>query len=74
MDAFQDLYSGTIYEENKANSDECPQYCMNKEQISRCDALCECAYVREILQIVQEQLDEAKDAHPFPGKLSQDQV
>ncbi|MEE4252948.1 MAG: hypothetical protein V2I50_02785 [Desulfuromusa sp.] len=68
MEAFRDLYSGETYTENKANSEECPRYCLDERQLSRCDALCECAFAREILQIVQELLNEAKAAHQSPGK------
>jgi len=63
MGEFRDLYSGEVYQENKATLEGCPGYCLHKDQLSRCDALCECAYAREVLQIVQEQLSEAKMAH-----------
>ncbi len=74
MEEFRDLYSGEVYEENKANSEECPRYCMHEGQLARCDALCECAYVREILQIVKEQLNKAKAAYQSPTKLPQGKI
>ena len=49
---FIDLYSGNIYPERKTLSEECPRYCIDGKQLSRCDALCECAFVREIIQII----------------------
>jgi hypothetical protein len=50
---FKDLYSGEIHTERKTGSEECPRYCLDKEQLDRCDAMCECAFVREIIQIIQ---------------------
>ena len=57
---FADLYSGCRYPQSKALSQECPRYCVDKEQLARCDAYCECAYVREVLSIVKNRLDEAR--------------
>lgn len=50
---FKDLYSGTIYSERKTDTEVCPRYCFEKEQLDRCEALCECAFVREIIQIIK---------------------
>lgn len=52
VDDFRSLYNGPVYKENKALSEECPRFCVNEKQLARCDALCECAYVREIMQII----------------------
>jgi hypothetical protein len=60
MGIFSDLYSGETYKENKALSEECPRYCIDEEQLARCDALCECAFAREIMQIILERQKEAK--------------
>ena len=50
---FLDLYTGPRHVERKAQSKECPRYCMEKGQLDRCTVLCECAYVREVLQILK---------------------
>jgi hypothetical protein len=50
---FLELYKGKLYKERKTGTVECPGYCRKKEQLDRCDALCECAYVREIINIVE---------------------
>lgn len=50
---FADLYDGPIFTENKTGSDECPGYCLHKGELRSCPARCECAYVREILQLLQ---------------------
>jgi hypothetical protein len=50
-DLFADLYDGPIFKEPKTGTDECPQYCLNKDELRRCQAECECAYIREIIQL-----------------------
>lgn len=59
VDDFRSLYSGKYYRDNKALSEECPRYCMNEKQFVRCDALCECAFVREIMQTIVEKQKQA---------------
>lgn len=62
---FQDLYNGTIYRERKTESEECPRYCLKEKQLSRCAARCECAFAREIINIIRERQrgDESPVAH-----------
>ena len=50
---FSDLYDGPIYEEPLTNTGECPEYCLNKEDLRPCPAKCACAYVREVSQIIK---------------------
>jgi hypothetical protein len=50
---FSDLYSGPIFEKNMRGGDDCPGYCLNEKELKACPVECECAYVREILQIVR---------------------
>ena len=50
---FQDLYKGPIHQERLTGSEECPRYCLRKEELRPCPTKCECAYVREIVQIVK---------------------
>ncbi len=51
---FADLYTGEKYLEDKRGEADCPRYCFIKEELRRCEELCECAYVREILEIIQK--------------------
>ncbi len=51
---FKDLYDGPVFSERKTDSDQCPGYCNDREALDVCGAECECAYVREIMQIVRE--------------------
>ena len=53
VEEFEDLYGGPVYEERKTGTDECPQYCLHKEELARCPVRCECAFVREIIQLVR---------------------
>jgi len=50
---FQDLYDGPIFTESCAGSDVCPEYCLYEDELRPCPAECECAYVREIIQVVK---------------------
>ena len=51
---FLNLYSGKKYTERRTGEDDCPGYCLDKEQLNRCDALCECAFNREVIQIIKK--------------------
>lgn len=50
---FSDLYTGKKYRERKTEDADCPRYCFNKDELRRCEELCECAYVREIIEIIR---------------------
>lgn len=50
---FKDLYDGPIYASRATGTAECPEYCLHASELGACLAECECAYVREILQIVR---------------------
>jgi hypothetical protein len=52
VETFGDLYPGPIYAERKTGSEECPGYCLHSSNLKPCPARCECAYVREILQLL----------------------
>ena len=51
-DKFRDLYDGPVYTEPKTGSDECPGYCFDKDELRPCPVECECAYVREVLNVI----------------------
>ncbi|WP_419660102.1 hypothetical protein Dvar_04470 [Desulfosarcina variabilis str. Montpellier] len=50
---FLSLYSGRKYSERRTGEEGCPGYCLDKKQLNRCDAFCECAFNREIIQIIK---------------------
>ena len=53
---FSNLYDGPIFTKRETGSDECPEYCLHRDELRPCPVHCECAYVREILQIIKNWL------------------
>jgi len=51
---FMDLYSGPIYSEGLTGSEECPEHCLDKDNLEKCSAKCAYSHVREIIQIVKK--------------------
>ena len=49
---FLDLYSGERYTPNNVGKDDCPGYCLENGPLQRCDAVCEYAFVREVIQVI----------------------
>lgn len=54
VDEFTDLYDGPVYEERKTGGKDCPGHCLYKDNLEPCPAECECAYVREVMQIIRK--------------------
>ena len=50
---FADLYSGPVFQSKLDGTEECPNYCLYQQELGQCMAKCECAYVREIIQIIK---------------------
>lgn len=50
---FIDLYNGPVFDKRLTGTEECPGHCLHKENLERCPLKCECAYVRELLQILK---------------------
>lgn len=38
---------------NLRDTDKCSDYCLNKDDLRPCPVECECAYVREVIQIIK---------------------
>jgi hypothetical protein len=51
---FSDLHDGPIFVERLTGSEHCAGYCRQKNALNPCLAHCECAFVREILQVVRQ--------------------
>ncbi|HCE45867.1 MAG TPA: hypothetical protein DET40_20165 [Lentisphaeria bacterium] len=49
---FTDLYKGPVFKDNKKNTCECGGLCLHSEELSPCPVKCECAYVREVLLLI----------------------
>jgi hypothetical protein len=50
---FRNLYDGPVFAERLTGSESCPGYCVHEEILQSCNAKCECAYVRAVMQIVR---------------------
>ncbi len=51
-DDFRDLYDGPMFTEKLNGTDTCDGYCLHESDLRPCPAKCECAYVREIVQLI----------------------
>jgi hypothetical protein len=49
---FADLYAGPIFDSPQTGGEKCPGYCLRAEELRPCPARCECAFVREIVNLV----------------------
>ena len=54
VEAFADLYAGPIFQERLFKTETCPGYCLHHNELRPCPAKCECAYVREIMTLLQK--------------------
>ena len=52
VNKLRDLYTGPIYQTRKTGTDECPGYCLRQNELKTCPAQCECAWIRELIQVV----------------------
>lgn len=50
---FRDLYDGPVFTNSATGSEACPGYCLKQHELRRCGAQCECAYVREIIELIK---------------------
>lgn len=66
--AFLPLYSGKRYTGVRQLSKECPRYCLDRNQLQRCQVHCEYAFVREVSQIIKDRLQNTADLRSLPGK------
>jgi hypothetical protein len=52
---FVDLYQGPRYSERKKGTGQCEGLCMELYNLRLCKSKCECAYIREVLNIINKQ-------------------
>jgi len=50
---FRDLYDGPVFSQRLTKTEICPGHCLHYEDLQPCPSRCECAYVRQIIQIVR---------------------
>ena len=51
---FNGLYEGPIFNVHAKDAEKCPGYCLYKDNLKPCDVKCECAYVRNIIEIIKD--------------------
>jgi len=49
---FQEFYGGPMFTERLTGTEECQGSCLHEDDLRLCPAKCECAYVREVLQVI----------------------
>lgn len=54
VEGFSDLYNGPIYRERRTGSAECLGYCKKRDELRPCPVRCECAWVRELIQVINK--------------------
>jgi hypothetical protein len=50
---FVDLYEGPVFTTRPGESEDCPTYCLYRRELRPCAVECECAFVREIIQLIK---------------------
>lgn len=50
---FRTLRSGRIFRERATGTGACPGFCQHEHELEPCVARCECAFVRDVLQLVR---------------------
>ena len=58
---FRNLYDGPVFEKRRMGTDDCPEYCLHRGDLGPCLARCECAFVREIIQLIRSWPKHAED-------------
>ncbi len=51
---FSDLYEGPVFKKSQNGTKQCPGYCAKRDSTTPCPLQCECAYVREVIQIINQ--------------------
>ncbi len=51
---FMNLHTGPIHPLRRTGLSDCPGYCRDTEQLARCEAVCECAFVRDIIHVIKQ--------------------
>jgi|MTBAKMStandDraft_1061839.scaffolds.fasta_scaffold02877_5 hypothetical protein len=50
---FSHLYQGPVFKERATGTEECPGFCGKAGNLEPCTVECECAYIREVMQIIR---------------------
>jgi len=55
VNIFEDLYAGPVFAERATDTEDCPGHCKNEDALEPCTTRCECAFVRNILQLLRKE-------------------
>lgn len=61
VERFLDLNKGKPYLQRKTDMEGCPRYCLKENALDRCEEECECAFVREVIEIIAHMQKGRKD-------------
>jgi len=53
VEPFEGFYDGPVFSKRATGTEQCPEYCLHEENLIPCPAQCECAFVREIIQLIK---------------------
>lgn len=67
---FYDLNPGIQYSEKKNLTETCPRYCHTKENLEKCEAECECVFVRDLIHILQTIKHDGDEQHGSAPRLA----
>jgi hypothetical protein len=53
VSVFTHLYNGPIFTERLTGTEACPGHCIHENNLKPCPLKCECASIREIMQVIK---------------------
>ena len=56
---FVDLHAGPIFSQRLTGTEICQGFCKDEKALEPCENQCECAYIREVIQIIKNWPKEA---------------
>ena len=51
---FKDLHDGPVFEQRLTGTEFCQGFCEDIKALDPCENKCECAYVREVMQVIRD--------------------
>lgn len=51
---FKDLHDGPVFEQRLTGTEFCQGFCVDIKALELCENQCECAYVREVMQVIRD--------------------
>ena len=54
VDMFGDLYHGPKYKNILLNTEQCPEYCLDENDLNPCGEDCKFSFARELIQLIKK--------------------